>query len=314
VEVKRAENDDVRRKVVGQILEYAANAVAYWPPDLMRTRFEDRMRQDGKDPTQEIFNRLGIAPDAVEKFWKDVETNLRTKKVRMLIVADHIPRELRQIVEFLNEQMNPSIILALELRHFVVNDIKTLVRVIFGQTEQAIQEKATRRPRPDLSIPDLLDGIEAAVGDSVGQIVRHIVAWAQDNGFKIRPTSKNLYVGFQNRNGELVEPFTFDTDGKMWGQFGQLRAPFDSLEGRRTVREKLSAIPGIEFSKADQFPTAPMNRLAPNSVSGFEEFLSWIRQEANVRQQSESTARETETVEPIGLDAAIRTRPGKPAC
>lgn len=80
VEVKRAENDDVRRKVVAQILEYAANAVAYWPPDLIRTRFEDRVRQDGKDPAQEIFNRLGIAPDAVEKFWKDVETNLRTKK------------------------------------------------------------------------------------------------------------------------------------------------------------------------------------------------------------------------------------------
>lgn len=65
----------------------------------------------------------------------------------MLIVADHIPRELRQIIEFLNEQMNPSIILALELRHFMVNDIKTLVPVVFGQTEQAIQE----RPLGDLA-------------------------------------------------------------------------------------------------------------------------------------------------------------------
>lgn len=159
-----------------------------------------------------------------------------------------------------------------------------------------------------------MNGIETAVGDNVGQIVRRIVTWAQDNGFRIRPTSKNLYVGVQNKNGELVEPFAFDTDGKLWGQFGQLRAPFDSLERRRTVREKLSSIPGVEFSKADQFPTAPMSRLTPISISGFEKFLSWIRQEVNVRQQTESTARETETVEPIGSDPATRTRLGRPAC
>jgi hypothetical protein len=31
VEVKRSTNTDVRRKVVGQMLDYAANAVVYWP-------------------------------------------------------------------------------------------------------------------------------------------------------------------------------------------------------------------------------------------------------------------------------------------
>jgi hypothetical protein len=289
VEVKRAENDDVRRKVVAQILEYAANAVAYWPPDLIRTRFEDRARHEGKDPAQELLDRLGIVPDAVDKFWEDVETNLRTKKVRMLIVADHIPRELRQIVEFLNEQMNPSIILGLELRHFVGNDVKTLVPVVFGQTEQAIQEKTTRQRPPTPSIPNLLDGIASAVSDDVGQIVRDIVAWSQANGFKIRTTSKNLYVGVPNKNGELVEPFSFDTDGKIWGQLGQLRAPFQSKESRATVRDKLSAISGVELSKRDQFPTAPLSRLNRDSVSGFEAFLNWMREEVGIQAATDST-------------------------
>ena len=31
VEVKKGANTDIRRKVVGQMLDYAANAVAYWP-------------------------------------------------------------------------------------------------------------------------------------------------------------------------------------------------------------------------------------------------------------------------------------------
>ena len=36
----------------------------------------------------------------------------------MLFVADRIPAELRRIVEFLNEQMDPAEVLALELRPY----------------------------------------------------------------------------------------------------------------------------------------------------------------------------------------------------
>jgi hypothetical protein len=35
VEVKRSTNTQVRREVVGQMLDYAANILAHWPPDRM---------------------------------------------------------------------------------------------------------------------------------------------------------------------------------------------------------------------------------------------------------------------------------------
>jgi hypothetical protein len=38
VEVKRSTNTDIRRKVVGQLLDYAANAVAYWLVEVLRPR------------------------------------------------------------------------------------------------------------------------------------------------------------------------------------------------------------------------------------------------------------------------------------
>jgi hypothetical protein len=40
VEVKRSADTRIRREVVGQMLDYAANAVVYWPVEDLRSRFE----------------------------------------------------------------------------------------------------------------------------------------------------------------------------------------------------------------------------------------------------------------------------------
>jgi hypothetical protein len=63
----------------------------------------------------------------------------------MLFVADRIPAELRGIVEFLNKQMNPAEVLALELRQFEGEGVKTIVPTLYGQTEEAQQKKTVRR-------------------------------------------------------------------------------------------------------------------------------------------------------------------------
>jgi hypothetical protein len=39
VEVKRSTDTRIRREVVGQMLDYAANAVVYWPVETLRSRF-----------------------------------------------------------------------------------------------------------------------------------------------------------------------------------------------------------------------------------------------------------------------------------
>jgi hypothetical protein len=59
VEVKKGTNTDVRRKVVGQMLDYAANAVAYWPVEEVRSAFEARCSRDNVDPDEELADVLG---------------------------------------------------------------------------------------------------------------------------------------------------------------------------------------------------------------------------------------------------------------
>ena len=58
VEVKRSSDTRIRREVVGQMLDYAANAVAYWTEASLRARFEARCEAEGKDPGQAVAEFL----------------------------------------------------------------------------------------------------------------------------------------------------------------------------------------------------------------------------------------------------------------
>lgn len=83
VEVKRSSDTRVRREVVGQMLDYAANAVVYWPVDSLRAQFEARCTAAGQDPDIAVAQLLGGTADA-EQFWDRVRTNLQAQRVRMV--------------------------------------------------------------------------------------------------------------------------------------------------------------------------------------------------------------------------------------
>ena len=66
----------------------------------------------------------------------------------MMFIADLIPHQLRRIVEFLNEQMSPAEVLALELQHYRSGELRTIVPRLYGQTEAARQRKTVKGPNP----------------------------------------------------------------------------------------------------------------------------------------------------------------------
>jgi hypothetical protein len=91
VEVKRSRDTRIRREVVGQILDYAANAVVYWPVETVRAEFEAQH----EDPQQVITDFLVGLDTNEEEFWQKAKTNLQAGKVRLVFVADEIPTTLR---------------------------------------------------------------------------------------------------------------------------------------------------------------------------------------------------------------------------
>lgn len=143
VEVKRSSSSEIRRQVVGQMLDYAAGAVKVWSVETVREAFERTAGGAGRDPA-ELVRDLRADLD-VDEFWRVVESNLRSGRIRMVFVADELPESLVRIIEFLNEQMNPAEVLGVEVRQYVGGEHIVYVPRVVGNTSAAAAVKSPAR-------------------------------------------------------------------------------------------------------------------------------------------------------------------------
>lgn len=148
VECKRASDTRVRREVVAQMLEYAANGTEYWTTDRLRQAAAETARGRGRSLDEEIIRLLDDEEASIEKYWEKVEVNLREHRVRLVFVADSTPKELRRLVEFLNEEMSRVEVLAVEVKQFRESSGKgqtILAPRVVGLTESARSRKEASR-------------------------------------------------------------------------------------------------------------------------------------------------------------------------
>jgi hypothetical protein len=192
VEVKRGSDPRIRREVVGQMLDYAANAVAYWPVEGIKAKFEGRCEEDGDDPEAELAVLLGEGQDT-SAFWQQVKTNLQAGRIRLIFVADEIPLELRRVVEFLNGQMDPAEVLAIEIKQFVGASMKTLVPRIVGQIETARQKKNVGRGESrQWDEVSFFEDLRKNRGEPEAMTARHLLEWANRRGYESGGAKENV--------------------------------------------------------------------------------------------------------------------------
>jgi len=198
IEVKRRSDTRIRREVVGQMLDYAANAVRY-------LKIEEIMLEVNENDLIKFLSEgpeLSIEP---EKFWQKVKTNLQAGKIRMVFVADIIPNELKTIVEFLNEQMDPADVLAVEIKQYIGEhngqEVKTLVPRVIGQTMEAQMRKSVPN-RNKITEDEFLESL----GESKKEFFIDLINFSDENKLKINWGT----VGFSmnvNLDGKLVSLF-----------------------------------------------------------------------------------------------------------
>ncbi len=158
VEVKRGSNREIRRTIVGQMLDYAATAASVWSGRDMRRIFEEH--SDGSD--DEISNLLQANDEAdIDAFWEQVATNLAASRLRLLFVADEIPAELERVVKFLNEQTRDNLeVLAVEVKQYPGQFGDALVSRAIGQVDTPSGGNVRS---PNLSRDELLDALRPDV-------------------------------------------------------------------------------------------------------------------------------------------------------
>lgn len=284
VEVKRSSDTRIRREVVGQILDYAANAVVYWPLEEIRVRFEASQ----ENPSEALAGLLGEEANE-EEFWQKAKTNLQAGRVRLVFVADLIPPELQRIVEFLNEQMDPAEVLAVEIKQYVGENMKTLVPRVIGQTAEAKRRKTGgAREKREWDRASFLRDLNERKGLEFEELAKHLMDWIEDKRLRI-------WWGEGMIDGSLYA--MLDHKGKAYWTFslwtnGYVQVPFDLLrkhcgifaeEGkRRELQGRLNLINGvsIEDEALSRYPSFPMAALLDeSSLSQFTETFEWYIEE-----------------------------------
>lgn len=183
VEVKRSTDTRIRREVVGQMLDYAANAVVYWPVENLRATHDAACREENRDPDKELKKFLGPDADA-DLFWTRVGEHLAAGRIRMVFVADIVPPELQRIVEFLNEGLSRAQVYAVELPQFVAEaGQRTLVPRLIGATASARQGSGRDRASPGV------DALVATGPEHVRLVDSGLRSWSERRGLTVRDTS-----------------------------------------------------------------------------------------------------------------------------
>ncbi|RYG38854.1 MAG: hypothetical protein EON93_01240 [Burkholderiales bacterium] len=247
VEVKRATDTRIRREVVAQMLDYAANGVAYWPIDQLVSAYKATAEAAGEDAEASLSEFLG--GEEPDEFWRRVEANLRSGRIRLVFVADAIPKELRRIVEFLNEQMRPAEVLALEVeQHMTADGLRLLSPRLVGNTERAEGAKAVQSSDPIGTVEDWLARLEATRGSSVLATARRAHDWFLSAGFDVGRSRAGIWTAVSTQAGRRCYPF-FLADRTLWADLYHLEAhaPFGSPQVRQQLLDKLRALPGAGF-------------------------------------------------------------------
>ena len=284
IEVKRSTDTRVRREVVGQMLDYAANATAYWPASRLRERFETRCAQGGLDAEEVLGDFLADSVEA-DEFWGKADKNLKERRLRLMFVADRIPSELQSIVEFLNEQMDQTEVLAIEVKQFVAQQgLRCLAPRVIGQTSKAQEVKGTRS-RIIVKEDDFFDQLQES-SPAAASVARRILEWASEKSLPVNWRGSS-FVPIVDYGGRYTHnPITVVGGGKrprVGIKFGRMRNRQKlSQEQRLELLRRLNEISGVDLpmDSIERFPSIPLSTLAKkDAFAQFLKAIEWVNDE-----------------------------------
>jgi hypothetical protein len=177
VEVKRSSDSRIRREVVGQMLDYAANGTRYWGDGALAQLFERTCADAGRDSAVVLEEAVGQDADA-QDFWDRAERNLRGGVVRLVFVADVIPDELATVIEFLNTRMHDTEVYGVEVRRYGSGGAaECFVPRLIGATAAAQAEKRSQTSLDEKlrnAEPEVITAAERLrfLGEEIGLPVR----------------------------------------------------------------------------------------------------------------------------------------------
>lgn len=243
VEVKRSTDTRIRREVVGQMLDYASNGSLYWNVDDMQKLYSG-----------DIVTELGLTEEQADDYWNIVDSNLKLGKIRLIFAADDIPDTLKRIIEFLNNQMQNTEVLGLEIKQFTSADGKQLfIPNIIGKTLQASEVKNKRIIRKwnkESFLNDVLKTSGNAIRELAERFIIDIEKIGCQIGFGTGATHGSIIARYDKKDSSKFYlfsfyPWTYCCFIELYFQY--YKKPYDTDEEKKILKEKFEKLLDIDI-------------------------------------------------------------------
>jgi len=285
VEVKRASDTRIRREVVGQMLDYAANGLLYWPVEAI----QGFLVHDGLSADERLIEAFGPDVDVLA-YWNRLRENITEGRVRLLFVADKIPSELLSVVEFLNSHMPEVDVLAVEVPQFTGEGLRTLAPRVLGQTQVAIQQKTGSRTSKKWDEASVFTLMQEKLSPAEVAFARRYFDWVVAQGWPIvygRGKVDGSFTPSLSSGGRnFVYPLTCYTFGRCEFRFAWMMelSPFDQPELRMQFVQRLSLKPEYvipdEAALTGKYPSVPFAAFTSDeSFDALTDTILWYKAE-----------------------------------
>lgn len=268
VECKRCDDTGSRRKVIAQMLEYAANGHQYWSSEELQAYAQEAA--GGLEELSTWVSENCSEGIGVGDFFETVVSNLRKATMRLVFFLEESPNELRSLVEFLNAQLKETEVLLVEARLFQSDSGRVVVPWLLGYTEQARVAKRESRVQASRIAPQRGESafFQALSGANLSEEIKECIssflnAWPREsnagpywvfsvNAILMLPALLKsrgiLHVG---RNGDLQAYFGY------WSADRYKDITETQSEAKNRFANELQRLTGTTFSEKQlqNFPT-----------------------------------------------------------
>lgn len=257
MECKLARNQQIRREVVGQVLDYAS---ALWGValDSIESSFA---RLEGATAIDQLAERLGTQ----EPDWEPglvraaLEKTLADGSFRLLVAVDEMDQGLKRIITYVNTRGGSGQrlkLVALTFPRYERDGIEILVPESFGDEAPTAASASPKRVGREWTEEEFLEVITDREHPTAGELARELIAWMRTVGTE--PTFGHgatgpLYVHMPVLDGMTIS--AFDLSAADHGRFEILftelakARPFDEPGPRRALRDRFNEIPNVNIAE-----------------------------------------------------------------
>lgn len=278
IECKLTTNPQIRREIVGQVLDYASRL---WGTSV--DQFETAWRRASRSDVSPLAGFDDDGSDTRER----LAVNLELGRMRLVLAVDKVNDDLKRIVEYLNLITRDEVsVFVMEFVRAQRDDVEVLIPTAYGAELAAVKarrERVEREPWPLDAYAEWGEEHDPEGMPAYRAMRDRLVSlgW-QMKGTRAYTPSQNAGLQIPALGGAVKWPLTLQTDGP---RGLRLNVRFDIFAGTAELAERMAsalelAVPGVidfPYVRSVRYATQPrvlLSQLPPASAVAIVDALT----------------------------------------